>query len=201
MRATGEDMGASWRRRALFLLAFGLGLRLLFCFLVYPRVAERLHWWHVDDGHDLLAANLLEGNGFRFNDSVPPNLTNPPGYAFFLASIYRLTGIGLNEGWRIWIPQSLLDTATIALILLLSLRIFGSRRAALVTGAIYAVYPQMIAYCARPFGEVLATFLLMLALTVATWMDDAGAPEAPRTAPIMAVLAFSRFSGSGSRAR
>jgi len=146
-------------------------VRLVFCFLVYPRVASRLHWLHVDDGFDQLAASLLAGHGFRFSPTLPPNLTTPPGYAFFLAFVFRLTGVAMNEGWRIWIVQSLLDTGTTVLIMAIAWRLLDSRRGALWAGMLYALYPQIIAYCARPFGEVLATFLLALAVLVAIEVD------------------------------
>lgn len=161
-----ERLGAPLDRGAAAILGTALLVRLVFCFLVYPPIAQRLGWTGIDDGHDQLAASLLRGDGFRFAPGLPPNVTTPPGYAFLLAALYAVTGVALDENWRIWITHSLLDVATTALVMAIAARMFGERRPALAAGILYALYPQMLAYCARPYGEVLATFLL----ATGTWL-------------------------------
>lgn len=165
-------------RAAGTVLAAALLVRLLFCFFVYPGVARRLGWSGIDDGHDQLAASLLAGDGFRFAPELPPNVTTPPGYAFFLAGLYAVTGVALDENWRIWISHSLLDVATTALVMAIAARLFRQKRPAIAAGALYAFYPQILVYCARPYGEVLATFLLAAGAWLAVEFVAQGDAEA-----------------------
>jgi len=164
MRAKPEGNGpvpALRRDRTLgAILLLCLLLRLLYGFLVFPAVGERLMWKGVDDNYDEIARNLLDGEGYVIRAGDGPNLVTPPGYVFFLAALYRIAGTEVNEGIRVRIVQPLLDTATCFLIFLIGLRIFRRRAPALLAAAAWALYPQALVYTARVAPESL--FILLL---------------------------------------
>ena len=142
-------------------------LRIIYSFFIFPVVGERLHWKGVDDGYDEIARNLLDGEGYVIGAGEAPNLVTPPGYVFFLYTLYAITGEEINEGVRIQIVQPLIDTVTCLLIYLLGIRVFADRRVGLLGASAWALYPQVIVYSARVAPETLFIFLLtamMLAL-------------------------------------
>jgi 4-amino-4-deoxy-L-arabinose transferase-like glycosyltransferase len=164
--SSGEEgaLRAARRDRALHgILIAALAIRLLYAFAVFPAIGERLHWKGVDDGYDEIARHVVSGHGFVDRPGDVPNLVTPPGYVYFLAALYEAAGVEINEGPRVRIVQPLLDTATCLLIYLVGLRLFRSRRAALLAAAAWALYPQIVVYNARVAPEVLFIFLL-------TWM-------------------------------
>ncbi|MBN1824802.1 MAG: glycosyltransferase family 39 protein [Candidatus Eisenbacteria bacterium] len=144
--------------RAVLLLC--LTLRLLYSFAVFPIIGERLMWKGVDDKYDEIARNLLQGEGYVIRAGDAPNLITPPGYVYFLALLYRLTGAEVNEGVRVRILQPLLDTATCFLVFLLGALVFRRRGLAILAALGWALYPQAIVYTARVAPESL--FILLL---------------------------------------
>jgi hypothetical protein len=150
------------------IVALAFILRLAYCFLVFPRIGDALHWRGVDDGYDELARNLLGGHGYVMSAGRPENLLTPPGYAYFLAAVYGAAGAETAEGPRLWVAQAALDAITCGLVYALGALVLGDRRAGLVGALLWAVYPQMIVYSARIAPEVL--FTLLFVLLFAAWL-------------------------------
>ncbi len=158
------------RDRALrWILLLSLLLRLAYSFLLFPVIGERLHWKGVDDGYDEIARNLLHQEGFVNRPGDLPNLVTPPGYPFFLYLLYQAVGEEVNEGPRIQIVHSLLDTLTCYLIYLLGLRLFRQRSVALLASFAWACYPQIIVYNARLAPEVL--FICLVTTMMLLWVE------------------------------
>lgn len=111
--------------------------------------------------HDVLARNLVEGNGFSKAFSPPyyPDDFDQPGYPFFVATIYRFTSGSLKA---VIVVQLLLELTTLLLVLRISERLelfFSHKMFALAIGL---VCPLLPIFSARIINEVLATFILTL---------------------------------------
>ncbi len=65
-------------------------------FVVIPKISHRLHSSYSQeeyaDGYDLLAANLVNGNGYRIYPETAKTLMREPGYPVLLAGIFLLFG-------------------------------------------------------------------------------------------------------------
>jgi 4-amino-4-deoxy-L-arabinose transferase-like glycosyltransferase len=146
-----------------FLVALGLGLRLL-PVLCYGD-ADALYLASDSDswGYHRLASNLLAGHGYSWDTRPPyePNLYRPPGFPLILLALYRLTGpwfvaaIGL---------QALVGSAVIVLIFLLARRLGFSARMALLAAGVQALDPVAIHYCNALMTEAYTSVLLLLTL-------------------------------------
>ena len=110
-------------------------------------------------GFEAIARNLLAGKGYRIAADGPPTAFRPPVYPLFLASLYAFGG---NQHLTVRLVQVLVELGTILLLVAISRRVFGSQRAALLAGAVYAVYFPIALYAATLFSETLYTFLLAL---------------------------------------
>jgi len=65
-------------------------------FVVIPKISDRLHTSYNQDeyadGYDQLAANLVNGNGYRMYPETAKTLMREPGYPILLAGIFSLFG-------------------------------------------------------------------------------------------------------------
>src|SRR5690349_19930488 len=65
-------------------------------FVLIPEVSSRIGRFYSGnryaDGYDELAANLAEGNGYRFYPDTAETLMREPGYPIFLAGIFVVFG-------------------------------------------------------------------------------------------------------------
>lgn len=155
-------------RLIIFILVLALGLRLIYCLLVFSPLLEKKGeelGWVIDgklavDPYDAIARNLLKGKGY-VDDSNRINFERLPLYSYFLVVIYKLLG---TELWKLQIVQSVIDTISCLLIYVLSLKLFRDKAAALLAAFLYAVYFKMIALVARPFNETLYILLLLIFL-------------------------------------
>ncbi len=141
-----------------------LGARLVFCFLLYGNVVPALG---PGDGYDVIARNLVEGNGYVLAGR-PAAAERLPLYPLFLAASVRLFG---PSPWPWQLVQCIAGAATCALVFSLARR-HASRAAALAAGGLCALHPALILYTARPFTETLYTLLLVLlvrALLAPAW--------------------------------
>lgn len=150
------------------IVAVAFLIRIVYCFLVFPRVGDALNWRGVDDGYDELARSVLAGHGYTMAPGRPGNLLTPPGYAFFLSGLYAAFGVEMTEGPRLWIAQSALDALTCGILYACGALLLGSRRTGLVAASAWALYPQMAVYSARIAPEVL--FTLLFVLLFAAWI-------------------------------
>ena len=107
-------------------------------------------------GYHQLAAALAHG---QF-----PSLFRTPGYPLFLALLGATSGDHITA---VLIVQMLLDSLTAVLLAAIAWHLFGSERAALLTGLLYALCPVMARLCAYILSEQLAICFIIAALYLA----------------------------------
>jgi len=152
------------RRVVGLLLAVALVVRLGY-------VAATPGYEAVNDAHnyDVHAQSIAAGHGFARIGSGPSGETafRPPGYPYFLAGIYAVTGVEhakptdrYNAGR---VANALVGTAIVALVGLIAYRLFG-RRVGLVAMALSAVYLPLVLISGTLMSEPLFAALLLGAL-------------------------------------
>jgi len=110
-----------------------------------------------------LAVNLAAGRGFvhAFPQLAPhPTAFRPPLYPALLAVVYRVTGPSPGVGR---VVNLVIGIAVVVAATALAGRI-GGRKAALVTGAVVAVYPPLIANDTVTLTEPLSLLLLLVTI-------------------------------------
>ena len=114
-------------------------------------------------GYDLSAMALLEQQPLAVHTAerylfhpLGSDTYHPPGYYYFLASIYAVAG---HSYLAVRIVQAFVDTLTCLLIYLLGKLIFGEA-AGLLAATLAAVYPPLIFYTGVLLTETVSTFLL-----------------------------------------
>jgi len=146
-------------RPLLAILIAAVLLRLFFSFGVNRTFLGITPENEITDGYHEIAENLYAGHGYRQFLSHPPTVQRPPGYVFFLRSLFEVAGTNYA---LVQIVQALLGALGCWLLFLLG-RWVLSERLGLVAAALYAIYPNSIQYSARLYSENLY-FPLFLAL-------------------------------------
>jgi 4-amino-4-deoxy-L-arabinose transferase-like glycosyltransferase len=118
--------------------------------------------WDARD-YDLHALSIAHGHGYPSSPfgRSEPTAFRPPLYPVVLASVYAVGG-GQTAGRLL---QALLGVAVVALIYMISERLWD-RRVAAVAGAIAAVFPPLVLYSATLLTEPLFVLLVLAALLV-----------------------------------
>lgn len=111
--------------------------------------------------YDQLAASLANGYGFTKGPGEPPTAVRGPGYPAFVAGFYLLFG---HHTWPIYLAQILLDSLTLLLLHRFAMSILGDARGALISAALYALYPPFIQQAVSLYSETLYGFLLLWSL-------------------------------------
>jgi 4-amino-4-deoxy-L-arabinose transferase-like glycosyltransferase len=156
------------RRTAWLVFSAALVVRLLFCFVVYPHLAEQFGG---GDGYDEIAWNLVQGHGYT-RDGVPAATERLPLYPLLLAASFALFG---PLAWPWQLAQAAVGAATCALVYSFA-RTYAPRRGALLAAAFCAVHPTLLLYTARPLTETLYVFLLLLLVRVTIDNRRSGGP-------------------------
>lgn len=125
-----------------------------------------LAFWHPIDGdsfqYDQLGLNIKEGRGFSLSSHSPylPTMYREPVYPFFLSVMFSIFG---HRYLPVQLAQVFIFAFICVFVYLLSKEIFGSNiaRYALI---ITAFCPPLIDYPAFLYSEILATFLIILAI-------------------------------------
>jgi 4-amino-4-deoxy-L-arabinose transferase-like glycosyltransferase len=151
------------KRRFKIALAVVLGVALL----ARVAVAEHYSIRPVTDAkdYDRHAVSLADGRGYpganRYTGGSGASAWRPPLYPYFLAGVYSITGTTSDapKRWE-WgrLTQAFLGVATVALIALIALRLWG-RVESIVSGGLAAVYPPLLTA-----GSALLTEPLFLTL-------------------------------------
>ena len=132
-----------------FLVA--LLLRTLFVFTFPSPLVSDAHAYHQ------LATNLASGAGYRGGSGALTSY-RPPGYAFFLASLYRLFG---SHTLVPRVFQALIGAITVLLAALIA-RALYDEKTSLIVGVMLSISPLQIYYTNLLLGEVLFTGLFAL---------------------------------------
>jgi len=126
-----------------------------------------------------LAERFASGQGY-VGPTGAPTAYFPPGYPLVLGAVFRgASALGI-DGSRPALASGLnvvLGTATVALLALLAIRLFGWRVAA-VAAVLAACFPTLVGYSSLTLGEPLFIFLVVLAMVLALW-EPLGAASAP----------------------
>lgn len=150
---SGNPRGVSWATLLilLFILALITRLSAVFLFPAIP-VADAV------DYHRLAAA-LVEGRGYVAENGA---LTawRPPGYPFFLYTLYSLVGVNANAAYY---AQAVLGAASVLLLVALGVATLGKAQG-LIGGLIAAVYPSLFWLPRVLLSENLSLPLLIAAL-------------------------------------
>lgn len=146
-----------------------------FFFRIQPSVDARTY--------DVVAMNIVEGKGFRFNLDVPVSLDDVityqgPLYQYFLAGIYKIFG---HYYEAIWIIQALLRALSALMLFLICVRIFTSsnnsklfflgfgkneRLMGWFAAALFGFYPDLIEIGAMLMTETLSIFSMILVVYI-----------------------------------
>ncbi len=147
------------RRALLVILLIALAFRAGAALLLEPPLLSD------DKDYVTLATSLVQDGSYALDGTL--TAYRPPGYPFFLASIFTVFGHSLVA---VRLVQVLLDTFICLLLFRLALRYIGSRYA-LVATAVYAVFPLQLLYVASAMSETVFTFLFLLSVTLLTEKD------------------------------
>lgn len=141
------------------LILFFLALAVRFIFVVFYQGLP-----HDAIGYDMLARNLLAGNGFSWEPAPPyhPNLFRTPVYPVFLAIIYKLFGF---HDTIVYVVQALIGSATCSVVYLIARR-YWDRRLALLASLLNATYLYAAYHVSVKLTETLFTFLMCCAIYI-----------------------------------
>lgn len=158
------------QRALLLILGVTLSLKLVVFLLVVPKVAEYLpyHYGDFSDRYDLIAENLLAGNGYRIFPDTSETLLRSPGYVFFLTGLFYLFGKSLAAAQ---VVNVLCGLATAYLIVLITRRWvtpnlgdpvngYTIEWAPLVPALLFLFHPGVILSESRGISESVFTLLL-----------------------------------------
>jgi len=119
--------------------------------------------------------------GMARGDPVPAYYW-PPGTSYVIAGFYDVLGV---HPWVAKLSAILVDAANVGLVAALAARLVADRRAPLVAGVLYAVFPSAVLMAAQPFSlQLTLLFLLLLAILLLdgarrhSWLRLAGAGAA-----------------------
>ncbi len=110
--------------------------------------------------------NLWEHGTYTINLEKEMGAFNRlPGYSFFLGIFYLLCGQDWNVTYKVvgWF-QTLLDVTLIPIIFSISMSVFNHRRVALITAALYALYPFVIVWTPVCYSEYMSIYIMFWAL-------------------------------------
>ncbi|NPV57352.1 MAG: hypothetical protein HPY76_11870 [Anaerolineae bacterium] len=179
----------------LWLFLFALGLRLA----VVLAAALAGMGIGLDDmfQYDMLARSLVDGLGYRWY--AAPDLKmlepyvefdftsvqydprgmltsfRPPLYPFFLALVYRVSGLGFGRFLAARLAQAFIGAALAPLTVLLARRVFpGNERGARLAGWAIAAYPMLVLFTLGLGTENLFIPLLLLGTLALLWAGRLG---------------------------
>ena len=111
--------------------------------------------------YDHRALNILCNRGYGYGYTPTHALFRTPVYPLFLAVVYLICG---HSFLVVRVVQSIIGTLTCLLIYLIGFNIFGSKKIALLSVGIAALYPLFVFDCIQILTECLFTFLLAAAV-------------------------------------
>jgi 4-amino-4-deoxy-L-arabinose transferase-like glycosyltransferase len=131
-------------------VALGAVLRWRWIQQVDTQPVADFHWYFER------AKELVKGDGYAVDGE--PTSYWPVGYPLALSGLFSLTGVSLNAAK---ILNLLLTLSAVPLTFLLSLRLIGSRTAALIAATLIAVHPSFVAYSSILASEPLFVALIL----------------------------------------
>lgn len=160
-----SSLAQSGWRKSTFVLAGAIvaavAIKAFLLFVVIPHLhaaspttyqAERFPDWY-----DLIAMNLVEGNGYRFHRDTTETMLRTPGWVLVLAGIFSVFGHNLAATKAFNLMFSI---ATACLVFVLGKRVTKSSRLGLIAAVITFLHPAVLVADSR--GGVESFFALSL---------------------------------------
>lgn len=113
------------------------------------------------DQYDLLASNLIEGNGYRFFPDTASTTFRTPGFVLVLAGLFWAFGKSLTA---VKAFHLVLSTATAYIVYRLGLRITNNVTIAVLAALLYFFFPGTILSDSRGGIETVLTFSIALSI-------------------------------------
>lgn len=111
------------------------------------------------DGYDLIANNLAQGDGYRFDASASETMMREPGYPLFLAGAFKLGGYNITTArWANW----LLTIGIAFLMMRLSQIVTNDRTVSLIAVLLFLFFPSTLIAEARGGVEILFILVVMV---------------------------------------
>jgi len=152
-----------WIGSGLFIVA----VNAIILFVLIPEFSSRINRFYSGnqyaDGYDQLAANLADGNGYRFYPDTAETLMREPGYPMLLAGIFMVFGKNFAV---VKLANMILALAVAYLMTRIARKLSGSRLLILGSPLLFLFHPETLIAESRGGIEIL--FTLMLTLFVLT---------------------------------
>ncbi len=164
---------------AIWVVALAALLRLAFVWWAPRELSGDGYHYH------LSGLVLMQGGGYTDIDGSP-SIRWMPGWPYLLAAFYTVFGVG---PWAPMVFNALAGASTTAVLIRLG-RIFWRPSAGWVAGALYAIWPGNIYYCATLMTEPVFNLVLVLFLWLLVEAGlEAGTKRAIRTVAAGAMFA------------
>ncbi len=152
----------SWSLRAGILI---MAVHAVILFGVIPRVSKQLTATYNQDrfidGYDQLAANLAQGNGYRFFPDTAPTMMREPGYPLLLAGILLTVGSSFAA---VKILNMILALAVAWVMTRIARRFSSNRWLAVLPPLLFLFHPGTLIAESRGGVEMLFALLIVLFL-------------------------------------
>lgn len=160
-------------KHVVIIFIVALVARVLFTFFIYEPLSVRYFpkWvhppgqfsWNSDDKYDQIAKNLIAGNGFTelggTDKKLYPSLSRTPVYPLVLAVQFYLFGDGF---WVNVLINIIYQCLSGVILYYFTLLIFNKVKTALVSSAIWALYPLPMLHATGPHTEAFYGLELIL---------------------------------------
>ena len=115
------------------------------------------------DLYDLMAKNLVLGNGYRVDPAMANTMLREPGYPLLLAGVFKFLGYGIQQARLVCV---LLAFGAALVLLRLTRKITGDGMAALAAALLFLLYPGILIAEARAGVEIPSIFTVLLFMVV-----------------------------------
>jgi 4-amino-4-deoxy-L-arabinose transferase-like glycosyltransferase len=150
------------RKTSSILLVAVFLLTAAFLFVALPRLGRVVapeYGMGFADGYDLIANNLVQGHGYRFQANASKTMMREPGYPFFLAGAFEIGGYTIGTvRWANWV----LTIGIAFLIMRLAQLITNDRTTSLIAALLFLLYPSTLISEARGGVEILFILVVLI---------------------------------------
>ncbi len=148
-----------WIGSGLFIVA----VNAIILFVLIPEVGSSINRFYSGnqyaDGYDQLAANLAEGNGYRFYPDTAKTLMREPGYPILLAGIFMVFGKNFAI---VKLANMIMAFAVAYLMTRIAGKLSGSRLVILGSPLLFLFHPETLIAESRGGIEILFTLILII---------------------------------------
>jgi 4-amino-4-deoxy-L-arabinose transferase-like glycosyltransferase len=151
---------SAWAIPLIFAGVFLLTAAILF--LALPRLGQVFAFKYgltFADGYELIADNLVHGNGYRMQANTSETMMREPGYPLFLAGAFKIGGFGISTvRWA----NLLLAIGIAFLMIRLAHLVTGDRTTSVVAALLFLLYPSTLIAESRGGVEILFIAVVLL---------------------------------------